>query len=163
MSSLIDTWFWFWLWLLSLIQRLGIANNWGKEWKYVTWSLGWLFHCWTIQWTLRRKRLCRGLCQGTPSQSRAPHPLALWQSSLSASFLPLSGKISNSCPPVSLSGACFRVELRPPWAEACSWLKATCGCKAFLLLLPLLLLLRTTAKWHPPPPQLQNIKCSPNN
>ena len=25
--------------------------------------------------------------------------------------------------------------LRPPWAEACSWLKATCGCKAFLLLL----------------------------
>ena len=25
--------------------------------------------------------------------------------------------------------------LRPPWPEACSWLKATCGCKAFLLLL----------------------------
>ena len=104
-----------------------------KKVRDFTLSLGWLFHYWTIQWTWRRRRLCRGLCQGTPSQSRAPHLLALWQSSLLASFWPLSGKLSNSCP--SLGGACFRVELRPPWAEACSWLKATCGCKAFLLLL----------------------------
>ena len=161
MSSLIDTWFWFWLWLLSLIQRLGIANNWGKEWKYVTWSLGWLFHCWTIQWTLRRKRLCRGLCPGTPFRNRVPRPPAPWRGSLLESFWPWLVLVAA---PQRSRFFCFRVELRPPpWAEACSWLKATCGCKAFLLLLPLLLLLRTTAKWHPPPPQLQNIKCWPNN